>query len=77
MVGKCEQCGTLWVAELINFKYIYMENYWILQEYNKCVLPSLTWIIGLIINLISETTVMWKGGVHIYSTLKVSNNYLI
>ena len=24
MVGKCEQCGTLWVAELINFKYIYI-----------------------------------------------------
>ena len=31
------------------------EIYWIIWEYNKYVLSSLTWIVGPIINLISGT----------------------
>ena len=35
--------------------YSSLENYWILWEYHKCVLPPFTWIMGPTINLISET----------------------
>ena len=36
------------------------ENYWILREYYKYVLPLLTWIVRPIINLISGTIVTWE-----------------
>ena len=37
--------------------------------------PPLTLIIGLIINLISETYSYMKGGVFIYATPGILNNY--
>ena len=44
-------------------------------EYYKCVLPPLTLIVGPTANLISETYSYVKGGVCIYSTPKILNNF--
>ena len=32
-----------------------VENYYVLPEYHKCILPNLTWMVGSTMNLISET----------------------
>lgn len=34
-------------------KYGFLENYWIISEYNNVVLLSFTWMISLIMNLIN------------------------
>ena len=50
------------------------ENYCVLSEYHKWVLPLCTWMVGFIMNLV-RPTILVRGRISIYGTLKVYNNF--
>ena len=61
--------NTIWLSILEEYLKIflsilalfYLKNYWIFREHHKYVLPPLTWIVSLTINLISGTHSYVRG----------------
>ena len=64
--------GYIMILSIFSFQIsIFIENYQVFSEYHKYVFLLLTWMVGLTMNLISETHHSCKRRKHVFMVLSV------